>query len=152
MHAPGYGLLLLITLTSILLSFDLRKSEVGERKKRTRSWCDNYLFLMSLLQVSNEINHQGNFKGNLLVTRCENSKSHITLLCPITLHAAYLDPITHHADTWVPSRVTEIPFATLVGWEANTFFDRLTCLLEEFILHFISVSLVISCTTTERHD
>ena len=78
---------------------------------------------MSLLLVSNEINHQGNFKGNLLVTRCENSKSHITLLCPITLHAAYLDPITHHADTWVPSRFTEIPFTTLVGWEANTFFD-----------------------------
>ena len=109
---------------------------------------------MSLLLVSNEINHQGNFKGNLLVTRCENSKSHITLLCPITLHAAYLGPITHHADTLVPSpRVTEIPFATLVnGRLATLFFDRLTCFLEEFILQFLSVSLLISCVTTEKPD
>ena len=36
LHAPGYGLLLLTTFTSILLSFDLRKSEVEERKKKGR--------------------------------------------------------------------------------------------------------------------
>ena len=54
----------LTTLTSILLLFDdLRKSEVEEREKRARRWCHNYLFLMSLLQVSNDINHHVNFKG-----------------------------------------------------------------------------------------
>ena len=50
---------------------DLRKSEVAERERMGRSWCHNYLFLMSLLLVSNDINHHGNF------TCCENSKLHI---------------------------------------------------------------------------
>ena len=50
---------------------DLRKSEVTERERMGRSWCHNYPFLMSLLLVSNDINHHGNFK------HCENSKSHI---------------------------------------------------------------------------
>ena len=77
----------LTTLTSILLSFDLRKSEVKERQKRARSWCHNYLFLTSLLLVSNDIlNQHGSFKG----------KSRVTLLCPITPHAANFGPITHH--------------------------------------------------------
>ena len=44
----------LLTTTSILLSFDLRTSELDER---ARSCCHNYLFLMSLLLVSNNINH-----------------------------------------------------------------------------------------------
>ena len=35
-----------ITLRSILLSFDLRKSEVEEREERAISWCHNYIFLM----------------------------------------------------------------------------------------------------------
>ena len=34
------------TSRSILLSFDLRKSEVEEREERAISWCHNYLFLM----------------------------------------------------------------------------------------------------------
>ena len=34
------------TLRSILLSFDLRKSEVEEREERAIRWCHNYLFLM----------------------------------------------------------------------------------------------------------
>ena len=46
-----------LTTTSILLSFDLRKSEVEEREKRARSSCHTYLFLLSLLLVSNDINH-----------------------------------------------------------------------------------------------
>ena len=47
----------ILTATSILLSFDLRKSVVEEREKRERSRCHNYLFLVSLLLVSNNINH-----------------------------------------------------------------------------------------------
>ena len=84
----------LTTLASILLSFDLRKSEAEEREKRARSWC--------LLLVSNDINRYGNFKGKSRVTRCENSKSRITLLCQITPHAANLAQITHHADNLGP--------------------------------------------------
>ena len=84
----------LTTLASILLSFDLRKSEAEEREKRARSWC--------LLLVSNDINRYGNFKGKSRVTRCENSKSRITLLCQITPHAANLGQITHHADNLGP--------------------------------------------------
>ena len=34
--------------------------------------------------------------------RYENSKSHTTLLCPITPLTANLDPITHHADKLGP--------------------------------------------------
>ena len=86
----------ILTATSILLSFDLRKSEVEEREKRERSWCHNYLFLMSLLLVSNNINRQWNFKGKSPFTRCENNKSRITLLCPITPHATNLGSITRH--------------------------------------------------------
>ena len=47
----------ILTATNILLSFDLRKSEIEEQEKRERSWCHNYLFLMSLLPISNNINH-----------------------------------------------------------------------------------------------
>ena len=50
---------------------------------------------MSLLLVSNDINHLGNFKQKSRVTR-ENSKSHITLLCLITPHADNLGPTTRH--------------------------------------------------------
>ena len=45
---------------------------------------------MSLLLVSNDINHHGNFKGKSHVTCFENSESHITLPCPITPHVANL--------------------------------------------------------------
>ena len=70
---------MLTTLTSILLSFDLTgKSEVERREKRAGSWCHNYLFLMSLLVVSNHIKHHGNFKGKSRVTRYENNGK---LLC-----------------------------------------------------------------------
>ena len=55
----------------ILLTMIWGKSEVAEQERMARSWCHNYAFLMSLLLVSNDINHHGNFK------RCENSKSHI---------------------------------------------------------------------------
>ena len=37
-----------------------------------------------------------------LFTCCENSKSCISLLCPITPHAANVGPITHHADNLGP--------------------------------------------------
>ena len=48
---------------------------------------------MSLLLVSNDIlNQHGSFKG----------KSRVTLLRPITPHAANLGPITHHADNLGP--------------------------------------------------
>ena len=59
------------------MSCDLRKSEVEEREKSARSWCHNYIFCMSLslLLVSNDINHRRNFKGKSRVTRCKNSKS-----------------------------------------------------------------------------
>ena len=90
------------TLRNILLSLDLRKSGVEEREKRARSWCHNYLFLMSQLLVSTDINHHQNFKGKSHVTLCENSKSRITLLCPITPYAANLGPITYHADNLGP--------------------------------------------------
>ena len=53
------------TLKSILLSFDVRKSEVEEREERAISWCHNYLFLMLELLVSNDIIHHGNFKGKI---------------------------------------------------------------------------------------
>ena len=57
---------ILATLTSILLSLiDLRKSEVGEPGKRARSWCHKYL-LMSLLLVSNDINHHGTWSRRKL--------------------------------------------------------------------------------------
>ena len=80
-------------ITRILLSFDLGKSEVKERQKRARSWCHNYLFLMSLLLVSNDIlNQHGSFKG----------KSRVKLLCSITPHAANFGPITQHADNLGP--------------------------------------------------
>ena len=70
---------------------------------------------MSLLLVSNDLNHHGNFKGKSRFTRCENSKSRITLLCPTTPHAANLGLITHHTDNLgIPSHVTENPFATLI--------------------------------------
>ena len=58
---------------------------------------------MSLLSVSNDSNHHGNFKGKSRVTHCENSKSRITLLCSITHHADYLGPITRYGN----------PYATL---------------------------------------
>ena len=57
---------------------------------------------MSLLLVSNDMNHHGNFKGKSRVSRRENSKSRITLLCTVTPHAANLGPITHHADNLGP--------------------------------------------------
>ena len=78
----------------------MRKSEVEEREKRARSWCHKYLFLISLLLVSNDINRHGNFKRKSRVKRFEKSKSRITLLCPMTTHAAYLGPIT--LIVWVP--------------------------------------------------
>lgn len=58
----------------------LRKSEVEEREERARRWCHNYRFLMSLLLVSNNINHHGNFNGKSRVTRCQNNKSRIMRL------------------------------------------------------------------------
>ena len=92
------------------MSYDLRKSEIEERVKNASCWCP--------LLVANDINHYGNFKGKSRVTRFENSKSRITLLCPITPHAANLGPITHHPDNLGSSRVTEIPFATLQNGQA----------------------------------
>ena len=52
---------------------------------------------MSLLLVSNDINHQGNFKGKSCITHCENSKSGITL-CPTTPHASNLRLLMNNAD------------------------------------------------------
>ena len=77
------------------MSCDLSKSEVEEREKSARSWCHNYIFFMSLslLLVSNDINHRRNFKGKSRVTRCKNSKSRITLLGQITPYA--VDLIDH---------------------------------------------------------
>ena len=48
---------ILTTLASILLSFDLKKSEIEEREKRARSWC--------LLLVSNDINHHRKFQRKI---------------------------------------------------------------------------------------
>ena len=98
-------------ITSILLSFDLRKSEVKERQKRARSWCHNYLFLMSLLLVSNDIlNQHGSFKG----------KSRVTLLYPITPHAANFGPITHHADNLGPiTRYGKTPLPPWSKWKIS---------------------------------
>ena len=87
-----------------LRKIDLRKSEVGEQEKRARSWCHNYLFSMSLLLVSNDTNHHGNFKGKSRVTCCEivnhasscYTQSRLTRLGPITHHAEKLGPITNH--------------------------------------------------------
>ena len=47
---------ILTILTTLRLSFDLSKSGVKVQEKRARSWCHNYIFLMSLLLVSNDIN------------------------------------------------------------------------------------------------
>ena len=79
-------------------------------KKKARGWC--HLFLMFLLQVSNDINLCGNFKGKSRVTHCENNKSRVTHcensksrmrpLRLITPHAANLGPITHHTDNLWP--------------------------------------------------
>ena len=90
------------TLRNILLSLDLRKSGVEEREKRARSWCHSYLFLMSQLLVSTDINHHQNFKGKSNVTRSENRKSRNSLLCSITPYSANLGPITYHADNLGP--------------------------------------------------
>ena len=50
------------SLTSILLSFDLRKSEVEEREKRQDVGVMTIFFLMSLLLVSNDIkSHKGSW-------------------------------------------------------------------------------------------
>ena len=57
---------------------------------------------MSLLPVSSDINHHGNFKEKSRVTRCENSKSRTTLLGQITRHAPNLGLITHYADNLDP--------------------------------------------------
>ena len=67
------------------------------------------------MTVNTDISHHRNFKGKSRVTHCENSKSHITLLGQIMLHAANLGLIMHHAllVIWVPSRVMENHFATL---------------------------------------
>ena len=48
---------------------------------------------MSLLLVLNDINRHGKFKGKSCVTRCENSKSRVTLLGQITSQAANLGAI-----------------------------------------------------------
>ena len=85
------------------MSCDLRKSEVEEREKSARSWCHNYIFFisLSLLIVSNDINHRRNSKENHASARCKNSKSRITLLGEITPHAVILighsrKTITYH--------------------------------------------------------
>ena len=62
-----------------ILSFDLRKSEVEKGEKRAKSWCHNYLFLASLLLVSNDIHQHRNFK--------ENSVSRVVKI-ELTHHAA----------------------------------------------------------------
>ena len=80
----------------------MKKSEAEEREKRARNWGHTYVFLMSLLLVSNDINHHGNFEGKSRVTRCEKIKSRITLLYPIMLHAANMGPITYHAENLGP--------------------------------------------------
>ena len=88
----------------------LRKSEVGEQEKRARSWCHNYLLSRSLLLVSNDINHHGNFKGNSRVTCCEivnhasscYTQSRLTRLGPITHHAENMGPITNHGKALHP--------------------------------------------------
>ena len=68
------------TLRSILLSFDLGKSEVEEREERATSWCHNYLFSMPQLLVSNDGSITEISKVKSRVTRGESSKSRITLL------------------------------------------------------------------------
>ena len=112
---------ILTTLSSTLLSLNLTKSEVEEREKRARRWRRNYLFVMSLLLVSNDINHHENFKR---LTRCENShesrcyaQSRLTRLIWARSRIALI--------ILVPSRVTENPFATLRQWsrEKFTFFS-----------------------------
>ena len=52
---------------------------------------------MSLLLVSNDINHHGNFNGKSRVRRKVKivCKSRVTLQCPITPQAADLGPITY---------------------------------------------------------
>ena len=71
-----------------------------KEKKKARGWC--HLFLMFLLQVSNDINLCGNFKGKSRVTHCENSKSRMRPLRLITPDGANLGPITHHTDNLWP--------------------------------------------------
>ena len=72
----------------------------GGTRKKGKGWC--YLFLISLLQGLNDINHHGNFKGKSRVTHCENSKSRMRPLRLITPHAANLGPIRHHSDNLWP--------------------------------------------------
>ena len=72
----------------------------GGTRKKGKGWC--HLFLISLLQGLNDINHHGNFKGKSRVTHCENSKSRMRPLRLITPHAANLGPITHHSDNLWP--------------------------------------------------
>ena len=92
---------ILTTLRSTLLSLNLTKSEVEEREKRARRWRHNYLFLMSLLLVSNDINHHENFKGISRLTRCENSHAS-RCYAQSRPHAANLGSITHRADNLGP--------------------------------------------------
>ena len=54
---------ILTTITSILLSFDLNKIRGRGTKKRVEVGIIAMYFKMSLLLVSKDINHYGNFKG-----------------------------------------------------------------------------------------
>ena len=93
---------ILTTSTSILLSFDLRKSEVEEREKRTKCWC--------LLLVSNDIDHHGNFKRRSHVVKIVNHASRCCAQSRITRLIWAKSNITQIIS--VPSRVKENPFAT----------------------------------------
>ena len=76
---------------------------------------------MSLLLVSNDINHHGNFKGKSRITHCENSKSRITL-CPTTPHVSNLRLLMHNADNLGPIMRHRKPLCHPVYTQSNMLF------------------------------
>ena len=91
---------------------------------------------MSLLLVSNDINHHGNFKGKSRVTR-ENSKSPITLLCLITPHADNLGPITRHGKPLyhpvIEEEAMSLLYLRLFSLELQPIFIRLMLLIQDHV-------------------
>ena len=89
---------------------------------------------MSLLLVSNDINHHGNFKGKSRVTR-ENSKSRITLLCLITSHADNLGHITPHGKPLyhpvIEEEAMSLLYLRLFSLEFQPIFIRLMLLIQD---------------------
>ena len=71
---------ILTTLTSILLSFDLKKSQVEEQEKRARSWCHNYILIFNV--------SASGFKLMILTIMEISKENHMSRVLKIVNHAS----------------------------------------------------------------